>query len=84
MALPCASFAEFSASPGHQLLIDAPRLCHRTGRLQPLHTRTERHKSSWLPRAAALWQQLPPDLTRLFPPEDDNILSLVKAAQRLH
>lgn len=68
---------------GHQTLVGAPRLNHRTKRLQPLLTRTERHASSWLPRAVALWRRLPADLSRTFPPENSDIGPILKAAQRL-
>lgn len=59
--------------PGHHALMGAPRLNRRTKRLEPLLTRTERHGSSWLPRAVALWQQLPADLAGTFPPENDDV-----------
>lgn len=69
-------------SPGHQELPYSPRLNKRTGRLQPLLTRTQRHGSSWLPRAAALWRRLPSDHTRTFPPDADDLKTIMRAALR--
>ncbi|KAH9364397.1 hypothetical protein HPB48_012134 [Haemaphysalis longicornis] len=68
-------------SPGHQELPYGPRLSQRTGRLQPLLTRTQRHGSSRLPRAAALWRQLPSDYTGTFPPDYDDLMTIMRAAQ---
>ncbi|KAG0415858.1 hypothetical protein HPB47_006968 [Ixodes persulcatus] len=70
-------------APGHQELVDAPRLNNRTARLQPLLTRTARHASSWLPRAVALWRQLPPELTQTFPPDCHDLGPILKAVQHV-
>ncbi|KAG0413065.1 hypothetical protein HPB47_009777 [Ixodes persulcatus] len=69
-------------SPGHQELPYSLRLNKRTGRLQPLLTRTQRHGSSRLPRAAALWRRLPSDHTRTFPPDADDLKTIMRAALR--
>ncbi|KAH9374986.1 hypothetical protein HPB48_007852 [Haemaphysalis longicornis] len=69
--------------PRHHTLMGAPRLNRPTKRLEPLLTRTERHSSSWLSRAVALWRQLPADLVGAFPPENDDIRLVSKAPQRL-
>ncbi|KAG0434948.1 hypothetical protein HPB47_018771 [Ixodes persulcatus] len=59
-----------------------PRINKRTGRLQPLLTRTLRHRRTCLLQGAELWMALPPELTTVIPNDRDSIKELCQLISR--
>ncbi|XP_042147522.1 uncharacterized protein LOC121836626 [Ixodes scapularis] len=67
---------------GHPDVPSPPRLNKRTGRLQPPLSRTLRHKTSCLMRAAEIWRSLPHHLTESIPCNRDDIHELCRTVTR--
>ncbi|XP_042150298.1 uncharacterized protein LOC121838248 [Ixodes scapularis] len=67
---------------GHPDVPSPPRLNKRTGRLQPPLSRTLRHKTSCLMRAAEIWRSLPHHLTESIPCNRDDIRELCRTVTR--
>ncbi|KAG0415755.1 hypothetical protein HPB47_007056 [Ixodes persulcatus] len=61
-----------------------PRINKRTGRLQPVLSRTLRHRRTCLLRAAELWMALPPELTTAIPSDRESIKELCQLISRVH
>lgn len=61
---------------------NTPRINKRTGRLQPLLTRTLRHRRTCLLQGAELWMALPPELTTVIPNDRDSIKELCQLISR--